>query len=75
MMSHKKFGPDRFSRFDVYWAQMDRQTDKQNFYIDNVIRFNGPYKILFFINELSLNETESDYLMPLSLLTTQCRRH
>ena len=37
-MSHKKFGPDRFSRFDVYWIQTDRQTDKQtdkpNLYID-----------------------------------------
>ena len=29
MMSHKKFGPDRFSRFDVYWIQTDRQTDRQ----------------------------------------------
>jgi len=28
-MSHKKFGPDRFSRFDVYWIQTDRQTNKQ----------------------------------------------
>ena len=40
-MSHKKFGPDRFSRFDVYWIQTnrqtDRQTDKPNLYID----FNG----------------------------------
>ena len=25
---HKKFGPDRFSRFDVYWIQTDKQTDK-----------------------------------------------
>ena len=25
MMSHKKFGPDRFSRFDVYWIQTNRQ--------------------------------------------------
>ena len=37
-MSHKKFGPDRFSRFDVYWIQTDRQTNKQtdkpNLYID-----------------------------------------
>ena len=24
-MSHKKFGPDRLSRFDVYWIQTDRQ--------------------------------------------------
>ena len=42
MMSHKKFGPDRFSRFDVYWIQTDKQTnrqtnkqtDKPNLYID-----------------------------------------
>ena len=37
-MSHKKFGPDRFSRFDVYWIQTDRQTnthpDKPNLFID-----------------------------------------
>ena len=31
-MSHKKFGPDRFSR--VYWIQTDKQTDKPNLYID-----------------------------------------
>jgi len=29
VMSHKKFGPDRFSRFDVYWIQTDKQTDSQ----------------------------------------------
>ena len=37
-MSHTKFGPDRFSRFDVYWIQTnkqtDTQTDKPNLYID-----------------------------------------
>ena len=37
-MSHKKFGPDRYSRFDVYWIQTDKQTNKQtdkpNLYID-----------------------------------------
>ena len=27
--SHKKFGPDWFSRFDVYWIQTNRQTDRQ----------------------------------------------
>ena len=41
-MSHKKIGPDRFSRFDVYWIQTnrqtDRQTDKPNLYIDLGIR-------------------------------------
>ena len=39
-MSHKKFGPDRFSRFDVYWIQTskqtDTQTDKPNLYIDYI---------------------------------------
>ena len=25
----QKFKPDRFSRFDVYWIQTDRQTPKQ----------------------------------------------
>ena len=35
-MSHKKFGPDRFSRFDVYWIQTNRQTDKPNLYIDEI---------------------------------------
>ena len=37
-MSHKKFGPDRFSRFDVYWIQQkqtNRQTDKPNLFIDS----------------------------------------
>ena len=33
-MSHKKFGPDRFSRFDVYWIQTNKQTDKTNLYIE-----------------------------------------
>ena len=26
--SHKKFGPDRFSRFDVYWLQTNKQTPR-----------------------------------------------
>ena len=33
-MSHKKIGPDRFSCFDVYWIQINKQTDKPNLYID-----------------------------------------
>ena len=32
--SRTKFWPDRFSRFDVYWIQTDRQTDKQSIQID-----------------------------------------
>ena len=31
---HTKFGPDRFSRFDVYWIQTIRQTYKQSIYIN-----------------------------------------
>ena len=27
--SQKKFGPDRFSRFEVYWIQTNKQKDKQ----------------------------------------------
>jgi len=34
VMSHTKFGPDRFSRFDVYWIQTNKQTDKPNLYIE-----------------------------------------
>ena len=42
-MSYTKFWPDRFSRFDVYWIQTnkqtpkqtDTQTDKPNLYIDS----------------------------------------
>ena len=36
--SHEKFGPDRFSRFDVYWIQTNKQTDKPNLYIDLIYR-------------------------------------
>ena len=28
-MSHNKYGPDRFSRFDVYWIQTNKETDRQ----------------------------------------------
>jgi len=34
VMSHTKFGPNRFSRFDIYWIQTDKQADKQSIYID-----------------------------------------
>jgi len=39
MMSPKKVGPDRFSRFDVYLIQTNRQTDKPNLYIEVRIFF------------------------------------
>ena len=29
VMSHTKFAPDRFSRFDVYWIQTNKQADRQ----------------------------------------------
>ena len=29
VLSHTKFGPDRFSRFDVYWIQTNRHTNRQ----------------------------------------------
>ena len=48
-MSHKKFGPDRFSRFYVYWIQTDTQTDKPNLYID-----------LYFVSIDSLDEDEDE---------------
>jgi len=32
--SYTKYGPDWFSRFDVYWIQTDRQADKQSIDID-----------------------------------------
>jgi len=37
VMSHKKFGYDRFSRFDVYWIQTNRHPDKPNLYIEIVL--------------------------------------
>ena len=29
MGSHTKFGPNRFSHFEVYWIQTKRQTNRQ----------------------------------------------
>ena len=29
-MSHKKIGADRFSRFDVYWIQTNKQTNRHH---------------------------------------------
>ena len=37
-MPHKKFGPDRFSRFDVYWIKTDRQTNRQAKFIYRLIQ-------------------------------------
>ena len=55
-MSHKKIGPDRFSRFDVYWIQTNRQTnrqtDKPNLYIDCRIL---SYPIYIYLNLFTIN--------------------
>ena len=48
-MYHKKFGPDRFSRFDVYWIQTNRQTDRQAKFI---YRWNTLYRFLCFCSIL-----------------------
>ena len=31
--SHKKFGPERFSRFDIYWIKTNKKADRQANYI------------------------------------------
>jgi len=44
--SHIKFGPDRFSCFDVYWIQTDKQTDRQAKYIFRLYNFQGLLNLL-----------------------------
>ena len=52
-MSHKKIGPDRFSRFDVYWIQ----TDKPNLYIEGFRKKRiTKYIKIFFFRQLELPE-------------------
>ena len=46
---HNNFEPDRFSRFDVYWIQTDKQTDKPNLYIDTSGRYSLLYSQYLFI--------------------------
>ena len=69
-MSHKKFGPDRFSRFDVYWIQTnkqrDTQTDKPNLYIDNVhiiIKLNCEISLTFSENQHWVKKFENDEIL------------
>jgi len=63
-MSHKKFGPDRFSRFDVYWIQTNKQTDKQTdrqtsqIYID--LEKSCPF-IFIQIQCVFIDETNSEF--------------
>ena len=47
VMSYTKLGPDRFSRYDVYWIQANRQTDRQAKFIyrrRQIIGTNSPLK-------------------------------
>ena len=37
LRSHKKCGPNRYSRFDVYRLQTNRQTDKQSIHFKNFL--------------------------------------
>jgi len=47
VMLHKKFGPDRFSRFDVYWIQTNRQTPRQT---SQIYRLVGRFAPIFYLN-------------------------
>ena len=38
-MSHTKFGPDRLSRFDVYWTHTYKQTDKLSICMYKIILY------------------------------------
>jgi len=59
--SRKNIGPDQFSRFDVYWIQTNRETDKLSIhtYIDDldIAKLMGrlekkPYDVQTVINRL-----------------------
>ena len=49
-MFHKKFGPDRFSRFDVYWIQTNKQTNRQT---DRQAKF--IYRLSYYAHYVSLS--------------------
>ena len=44
-----KFVPDRFSRFDVYQFQTNKQTSKQSIYIELVFSFGGTHVLCTYI--------------------------
>ena len=46
--SHKKFGPDRFFPFDVYWMQTDRQTDRQTRNTNNICKYSWSFSYSYF---------------------------
>ena len=86
-MSHKKFGPDRFSRFDVYWIQTDRQTNKQtdkpryvcftikHFLSSNkaIWKFSSQLNLVYFVLILELSNTFFEKLVPFRLFIYQCK--
>ena len=47
--SLKKCVPDRFSRFDVYQFQTNKQTSKQSIYIELVFSFGGTHLLCTYI--------------------------
>jgi len=56
-MSHKKFWPDRFSRFDVYWIQTNKQTDRQAKFIYRFSSNNSKFNS----NNLKFNSNNSKF--------------
>jgi len=61
VMSHKKFGPDRFSCFDVYWIQTNRQTSQ---IYTEIIMFN---KLSVKVEYCKIVMTEGKFKTSLSL--------
>ena len=51
--SPNKFGPNRFSRFDVYWIQTDRQPDRQAKYLCRLYVEDTRMKIRLTVCELN----------------------
>ena len=64
---HKKFGPDRFSRFYVYWIQMERQADKQSIDKKKIFSRDRLYWIFFRHFKMILNLWKSCFFLPLWL--------
>ena len=60
-MSHKKIGPDRFSRFDVYWIQTNKQTNKPNLYIDDGLSFKKIITYFFSHQKFGLLDNSSAF--------------
>ena len=62
-MSHKKFGADRFSRFDVYWIQTNKQTNRQT-----------DRQTKFILNQLNEIKTSVIFLIQIHQITWEIER-